>query len=326
MKILITGCAGFIGFSYCLRELKKNKRTQFIGIDNINNYYDIKLKKDRLKVLSNFKNFKFIKCDISNSKNMKKIMSKYKIKKILHLAAQAGVRYSIFNPDVYFESNLKGFFNILKLAQEYRVKHFVFASTSSVYGLKKKYPIVETNNTDSPLSFYAATKKCNEILAYSYSNIHRLPCTGLRFFTVYGPFGRPDMALFKWTKAMIDNTEIDLYNKGNHYRDFTYIDDVCEYIKRIIDKPPSTKIPFQVFNIGNSKPHKITKMIDNIKYYLNIKNPKIKLKPMQKGDVYKTHADSKKVEKYTNKKNRIELNIGIKNFVDWYKTYFNEKF
>lgn len=325
MNILITGCAGFIGFSYCLKELNKRSKLKIIGLDNINNYYDVKLKKDRLKILSKFKNFKFVKCDISNYSVLKKIVKNYKVNKILHLAAQAGVRYSIFNPDVYFESNLKGFYNVLKVAQENKVKHFVFASTSSVYGVKKKYPISEKDNTDNPLSFYAATKKCNEILAYSFSNIHKLPCTGLRFFTVYGPYGRPDMALFKWTRAMINNSKLDLYNNGNHYRDFTYIDDVCEYIDKIVKKPPKLKIPYQVFNIGNSKPHKITKMINSLKYFLKIKRPKIKLKPMQTGDVHKTHADSKKIEKYTYKKDRIELNIGIKNFVDWYKIYFNEK-
>ena len=326
MKILVTGCAGFIGFSYCLRELKKNNKLSIIGLDNLNNYYDIKLKKDRLKILNKFKNFKFIKCDLLNYSKVSKIVGKNSVSKILHLAAQAGVRYSIFNPDVYFDSNLKGFFNILKVAQENKVKHFVFASTSSVYGLKNKYPIKESDSTDNPLSFYAATKKCNEILAYSFSNIHKLPCSGLRFFTVYGPYGRPDMALFKWTKAMINNVGLDLYNKGNHYRDFTYIDDVSEYINRIIKNPPTSKIPYQIFNIGNSKPHKITKMIDSLKKYLRIKNPKIKYKPMQKGDVFKTHADSKLIEKNTKKKNRTELDKGIKYFVDWYKAYFNEKF
>mgnify|MGYP001304922029 CR=1 FL=1 len=322
MKILVTGCAGFIGFSYCLRQLKKNKKSIVYGIDNLNNYYDVKLKKDRLKVLKNFKNFKFFKFDIQNKKKVSGIIKKNQIKKILHLAAQAGVRYSIYNPSVYFDSNLKGFFNILKIAQENKIKHFVYASTSSVYGLKKKYPISEKDSTDKPLSFYAATKKCNEVLAYSFSNIYKLPCTGLRFFTVYGPYGRPDMALFKWTKAMINNTALELYNNGNHYRDFTYIDDVCDYIEKIIDRVPKDKIPYQVFNVGNSKPHKITDIVKYLKNFLNIKKPKIKTKPMQIGDVHKTHANIQKIAKYTKMKSRTGLKDGVKFFVDWFKLYF----
>ena len=322
MKILVTGCAGFIGFSYCLSQLKKNKKFIVYGVDNINDYYDINLKKDRLKILMLYKNFKFYKCDIQNIKKLSDIIKKNKIKKILHLAAQAGVRYSIYNPGVYFDSNLKGFFNILKVAQENKIKHLVYASTSSVYGLKKKYPISEKDSTDNPLSFYAATKKCNEVLAYSFSNIYKLPCTGLRFFTVYGPYGRPDMALFKWTKAMLNNSELELYNNGNHYRDFTYIDDVCGYIEKVIEKAPKFKIPYQVFNVGNSEPHKITNIIKYLKYFLNIKKPKIKTKAMQIGDVHKTHANIKKIEKYTKKKKRIDLKDGVKFFVDWYKSYF----
>ena len=186
MKILVTGCAGFIGFSFCLRELKKNKKTIIYGVDNVNNYYDTKLK-NRLKILSKYKNFKFYKYDLRNYKSINTLISKNNIKIILHLAAQAGVRYSIHNPKVYFDSNLKGFFNILKIAQENKIKHFIFASTSSFYGFKKKYPISEKETSDNPLSFYAATKKCNEILAFSFSNIYKLPCTGLRFFTVCGP-------------------------------------------------------------------------------------------------------------------------------------------
>ena len=322
MKILVTGCAGFIGFNYCLSELKKNKKIKVYGIDNINNYYDIKLKKDRLKILSKYKNFKFYKYDLRNFKSIHKLVSRNKIKIILHLAAQAGVRYSIHNPDVYFDSNLKGFFNILKIAQENSIKHFIFASTSSVYGLKKKYPISEKETSDKPLSFYAATKKCNEVLAFSFSNIYNLPCTGLRFFTVYGPYGRPDMALFKWTKAMLENSPIKLYNNGNHFRDFTYIDDVTNYISRIVIKKPKLEIPYQIFNIGNSKPYKITKMIEYLKFFLKNKDPKIKLEPMQIGDVYKTHSDSKKIMKYTKNKSRVSLKIGIQNFVKWYKSYF----
>ena len=232
MKILITGCAGFIGYHLCKKLLKNNNIV--FGIDNLNNYYDLKLKKDRLKNLKN-KKFLFYKIDIKNKKKLLKFVKIKKIDVIYHLAAQAGVRYSIFNPETYFDNNLKGFFNILETCRENKIKHLIFASTSSVYGKKEKFPAKETDNTDQPLSFYAASKKCNEIMAYSYSKIYNLKCTGVRFFTVYGPYGRPDMALYKFTKSIINRKKVNLFNKGHHTRDFTYIDDVVHFLVKMRD-------------------------------------------------------------------------------------------
>ena len=226
MKILVTGCAGFIGYHLCLKLLEKNKHKVY-GLDNISNYYDVKLKNSRLKNLKEHPNkFYFHKIDIANFNKLKNNFKKNNYDYVIHLAAQAGVRASIQKPSQYVRSNLTGFFNILEISKIFKIKHLVFASTSSVYGSTKKFPLSEDNNTDKPLSFYAATKKSNELMAYSYSNIHKLPCTGLRLFTVYGPYGRPDMSLFKFTKAIFNSNKIDLFNRGDHVRDFTYIDDV----------------------------------------------------------------------------------------------------
>ena len=233
MKILITGCAGFIGY-HLSKKLSLNNDKIF-GIDNLNNYYDVDLKKKRLNNLSS-KNFSFSKIDIKDYKNLKKFFKKNRFDIVYHLAAQAGVRYSIFNPETYFENNLKGFFNILECCREFKIKNLIFASTSSVYGKQKKFPLKEKYLTDKPLSFYAATKKCNEIMAYSYSQIYNLKCTALRFFTVFGPFGRPDMALYKFSNSIVKNKNLELYNSGNHTRDFTYIDDVIIYLERFKKK------------------------------------------------------------------------------------------
>ena len=232
-KILVTGCAGFIGFHLCMKLIKR--KYDVYGLDNLNNYYDLNLKKDRLKILKKNK-LKFFKYDLLSKNQIDFILSKKKIDIVIHLAAQAGVRYSIKNPKTYLDNNIQGFFNILDSSQKFKIKHFIYASTSSVYGFQKKMPFVEKLSTDKPLSFYAATKKCNEILAYSYSTIHKLPTTGLRFFTVYGPFGRPDMSLFKFANAILRNRKLDLYNHGNHSRDFTHIDDITEYIFKILNK------------------------------------------------------------------------------------------
>ena len=235
MKILVTGCAGFIGFHLSNYLLKNNY--DIIGIDNLNKYYDVNLKKNRLKLLKNYKNFQFIKFDLINKSKLDTIIKKYNIKYIIHLAAQAGVRYSLKNPKTYFKNNLEVFFNIIESSREKKIKHLIFASTSSVYGENKKFPSNEYDNTNNPISLYAATKKSNEILAYAYSSTYKLPSTALRFFTVYGPFGRPDMALFKFTKNILENKKIELYNNGYHSRDFTYIDDIVEGIVSVIKKP-----------------------------------------------------------------------------------------
>ena len=251
------------------------KKNIIYGIDNLNNYYDIKLKKERLNILKKYKKFTFFKTDINNKKNIEKILSEHKIKYVIHLAAQAGVRYSILKPDIYFKNNITGFFNILDACKNTKIKHLIYASTSSVYGNDTNQPSKENNYTDSPLSFYAATKKSNEVIAYAYSNIYNLPTTGIRFFTVYGSYGRPDMALFKFAKAIKQNKTISLYNYGNHTRDYTHVSDVAIFLSKLIKKNSIKKTPFQIFNIARSKPQKLKYFITLIERFLN-KKAKIK--------------------------------------------------
>ncbi len=319
-NILITGCAGFIGFHLSIKILEE-ARFNLVGIDNINNYYDVKIKKDRINILKKKKFNKFYKIDISNKNEIEKIFKKYKFTHVINLAAQAGVLYSVKNPDTYLKNNVEGFFNILSASKKFKIKHLIFASTSSVYGPAKNFPLKENNNTDKPLSFYAATKKCNEVMAHSFSNIYKLPCTGLRFFTVYGPMGRPDMALFKFTKGIINKKYINLNNNGNHVRDFTYIDDIVHGIIKLINIPSRKNIPFEIFNIGNSKPKKLKLFLSEIENYLGIK-AKIKFKDLQLGDIYKTHASVSKLKAKTGYKATTDIKLGIKKFIDWYKQYF----
>ena len=319
MSILVTGSAGFIGYHLTKKILKNNVKV--IGIDNINNYCDINLKKNRISDLKKNKKFFFYKIDLCDYIKLNNIIKKKKIKIIIHLAAQAGVRYSIKKPRSYFKSNLEGFFNILEISRHNKIKHLIYASTSSVYGDAKKFPLSETNSTDNPLSFYAATKKSNEIMAHSYSYIYKLPCTGVRFFTVYGPFGRPDMALFKFTKNIIRNHPIELYNNGNHFRDFTYVDDIVEGIYSLIKKQPKKNIPYEIFNIGNGTPNKLLDYLKYIENYLK-KDSKIKRLPLQDGDIVKTHSNINKLKKYTGYRPKININIGISKFIDWYKDYY----
>lgn len=320
MNILITGCAGFIGYHLCLSILKENdKKINIVGFDNLNSYYDVNLKIQRLKELKKFsKNFTFYKIDISNNNLLKKYFKKYKFKYVVNLAAQAGVRYSIQNPEDYVKSNINGFFNILNNSKIFKCSHLVYASTSSVYGASNKFPLTENLNTDTPLSFYAATKKSNEVMAYAYSNIYGLPTTGLRFFTVYGVMGRPDMSLFKFTKNIINRKYIDLYNRGNHIRDFTHVSDVVEPMKKLIFLPSKKKIPYEIFNVGSQNPKSLKFFLKIISDKLNIK-PKIKNKSMQIGDVYKTEASIKKLKEKLNFSPRTNLKEGINNFIDWYK-------
>ncbi len=319
MKILITGCAGFIGFHLSKTLLKKNHI--IFGIDNMNQYYDINLKNNRLKILKKYKSFFFKRCDILEKNKINKFVKINKIKIIIHLAAQAGVRHSINKPKEYFKSNIEGFFNILEISKNNKINHLIFASTSSVYGDYNKFPLKENYNTDNPLSFYAASKKTNEVMAYSYSNIYSLPSTALRFFTVYGPYGRPDMALFKFTKSIINNETIDLYNSGKHFRDFTYIDDIIKGIVSIINKPSKDKVPFNIFNIGNGSSSKLSIYLKNIETFLNKKAIINKL-PLQLGDVIKTHADINKLNKYSGYKSKTNIKNGIKNFIKWYLKYY----
>ncbi len=320
MKVLITGCAGFIGFHLSKKLLDLN----FIihGIDNLNHYYDINLKKNRLSILKKYKKFNFKKIDISNFKVLESNFKLNKYDIVVNLAAQAGVRFSIDNPRSYLNSNIIGFFNILELSKIYKIKHLLFASTSSVYGDNKSFPLKEEFNTDKPLNFYAASKKSNEVMAYSYSNIHKIKITGLRFFTVYGEFGRPDMALFKFTKSIKNAKSLKLFNKGNHIRDFTYIDDVTESIVKLIKKPSNNKIPFQIFNIGSNNPKKLKEFLRIIEQILKKKSKQILL-PLQKGDIHKTHADNNKLYKKINFLPKTTLNNGIKNFINWYRKYYD---
>ena len=322
MKILITGCAGFIGF-HLTKLLIENINVEVFGIDNMNAYYDVDLKKTRLKILKKNKNFKFEKIDITNENKLLSSFNRNSYTHVIHLAAQAGVRYSIENPETYVQNNLVGFFNVLNLSNKFKIKHFLFASTSSVYGSSKKFPLNEDLKTDSPLSFYAATKKSNELMAYSYSNIYKLPCTALRFFTVYGPYGRPDMALFLFTEAILNNKKINLNNSGKHIRDFTYIDDVTNAVQKMIKKPSKKNIPYEVYNVAGANPK-------NLKYFLSIieknlkKKSKIFNRPLQKGDVYKTYGDNRKLKKRTNFSTKFTIEVGIKKFLEWYRDYYKK--
>ena len=279
MRVLVTGCAGFIGYHVSKYLLKNNH--EILGIDNLNNYYDVNLKKSRIKVLKKYKRFKFNKFDLINVYKIDKLIKQNEISHIIHLAAQAGVRYSIINPKTYFKNNLDVFFNILEVSRNNKIKHLIFASTSSVYGENNKFPLNEKTDTDKPISFYAATKKSNEVLAHSYSYIYKLPCTALRFFTVYGPYGRPDMALFKFTKNILENKKIELFNNGKHSRDFTFIGDIVQGITLILNKPNKNKTPFNIFNIGKGNSKKLISYLKIIENNLG-KKAKIKNLPLQK--------------------------------------------
>ena len=338
MSTLVTGSAGFIGFHLSKRLLELGH--EVIGLDNINNYYDIKLKFARNKHLEDFAanngyNFKFIKKDIENRNNLKEIFEKFEIDNVINLAAQAGVRYSIENPYAYLNSNLNGFGNILEMSRHHNVKHLIYASSSSVYGGNKKYPFSEMDSVDHPISLYAATKKANELMAHTYSHLYNLPTTGLRFFTVYGPWGRPDMALFLFTKSILENKPIKVFNNGNMKRDFTYIDDIVESLVRVIKKIPkvdkkynydnhkigSSWAPYKVLNIGNSKPTSLIEFITEIEKKLGIEAIKDYCE-MQPGDVACTFADTSEIERWINFKPNTPIEHGISEFINWYKNFY----
>lgn len=333
MKILVTGSAGFIGSAVCKKLLIQ--KYEVIGIDNLNNYYDPKLKISRLKNILDYKKFKNYKIDISDKKKIFKIFKKYNPKIVVHLAAQAGVRYSLLNPTAYIDSNLKGFGNILEGCRNCKVKHLVYASSSSVYGANTNTPYSVKDNVDHPVSFYAATKKANELMAHSYSHLYNLPSTGLRFFTVYGPWDRPDMALQKFTKAILNNKTIKVYNKGNHERDFTFIDDIVDGLIKVLKKPakpdlnwssknpnPNTSsAPWKLYNIGNSKPVKLMDFVSILEKNLN-KKAKIKFISKQPGDVIKTWADIDGLVKEFNYKPDTTIHKGISKFCKWYLDYY----
>ena len=329
-KILVTGAAGFIGFHLTKFLLKKNFKV--IGVDNINNYYSKKLKLGRLEILSNFKNFFFYKKDITNQKDLEKIFIKNKPQVVINLAAMAGVRFSIKQPKKYIKNNINSFQNILELSNKYKVKHLVYASSSSIYGMNSKIPFSEEDRASHPISVYAATKRSNELLAHVYSNMYKLPTTGLRFFTVYGPWGRPDMALFKFVKSALKNKKIDLYNFGNHIRDFTYIDDVVKIIYLSINKIPKldknksitefqSKAPWRIYNISSSRPVKLKKFVSQIEKQLNTKI-NFKNLPLQVGDVKIATGSMRRTISKFGYKPKYQTNYGIKKFVSWYKEYY----
>ncbi len=332
-KIFITGSSGFIGFHVAKKFL--NMGYKVCGFDSMNNYYDINLKKSRLKILQKYKNFSFIKNDLENEKILDKSLSIFKPTIIIHLAAQAGVRYSLKNPDTYLKSNIIGTFNIIKLSKKFKVSHLIIGSSSSVYGANKKIPFQEIDKTDHQVSFYAATKKSTESLAHSYSSLWKLPITMLRFFTVYGPWGRPDMAYFKFTKKILEGKKIDIYNKGKMYRDYTYVDDIVDGIYKLINKPPSllqkkkfkndslsSVAPFRILNIGNTKKVFLLDFINTLERELKRKVIRNYM-PMQKGDVFSTLSDSTLLKRITGYNPKTNYKTGIKKFINWYIDYYN---
>jgi UDP-glucuronate 4-epimerase len=332
MKIFITGSSGFIGFHLAKKLL--NKGIKVHGFDSMNSYYDVKLKKARLNILNKYKNFSFTKESLQNEKKLSKCIIKFKPQIIVHLAAQAGVRHSIKNPDIYLNANIIGTFNILKIANKIKLKHLIIGSSSSVYGANKKFPFQENDKTDHQVSFYAATKKSTEILAHSYSSLWKLPITMLRFFTVYGPFGRPDMAYFKFTKKILKGQKIDIYNKGKMYRDYTYIDDIVDGIYKLLNKTPSlnsrkkykndslsTVAPFRILNIGNTKKIYLLDFINTLEKELN-KKIKRNYLPMQKGDVHSTMSDISLLKRLTGYNPKTNYKTGIKKFIDWYLNFY----
>ena len=325
-NILVTGAAGFIGFHLIKRLCLDN--FSVVGIDNLNDYYDINLKKDRLRLLEH-KNFIFLNHDLSGNDFLDEIFIKHKFDTVIHLAAQAGVRYSIENPQAYGESNLTGFINIIEASRKFKVNNFLYASSSSVYGLNEEIPFRESHKTENIVSLYAATKKSNEIIAETFSKMYSLPVVGLRFFTVYGPYGRPDMAYFKFTKSILEGKEIEIFNNGELYRDFTHIDDIVEGIIKILERIGNTSINknenlSKIFNIGRGKPIKLTDFIEELEINLNKSANKIYVE-MQLGDVYKTYADISNLQDFCGYHPNVDFKLGIKDFVNWYLSYYHNE-
>ena len=332
-KILVTGAAGFIGFHLSQRLLARGD--EVVGLDNINDYYDPQIKRDRLALLEPQPGFRFVKMDLADTEGVIGLFKKEQFDVAVNLGAQAGVRYSLKNPYAYINSNILGFTNILEGSRHHGVKHLVFASSSSVYGANTTMPFSVHQNVDHPISLYAASKKSNELMAHAYAHLYRLPTSGLRFFTVYGPWGRPDMALFLFTKAILEGKPIDVFNHGNMLRDFTYIDDIVEGVVRVIDRVPgpdpewtsakpdpgSSNAPYCIYNIGNNNPVKLMDFIDAIERHLGIPAEKNML-PMQDGDVPSTYADVDDLMRLVGFKPETSIDTGIKNFVDWYRDYF----
>lgn len=334
VKVLVTGAAGFIGFHVCQKLLARGDR--ITGLDNLNDYYDVTLKKDRLAQLQENPAFSFHKLDLADREGMTQLFAQTKFDGVVHLAAQAGVRYSIKNPHAYVDSNLVGFVNVLEGCRHSGVKHLVFASSSSVYGSNTKIPFAVQDNVDQPISLYAASKKANELMAHTYSYLYGLPTTGLRFFTVYGPWGRPDMALFLFTKALFEKQPIDVFNYGKMQRDFTYIDDIVEGVIRVLDNipesnslgsgilqaPTNSKAPYKIYNIGNNQPVELMHFIEILENCLGIKAKKNML-PLQPGDVPVTYADVDDLVRDVGFRPNTPIEVGINRFVSWYRAYYN---
>lgn len=331
--VLVTGAAGFIGSFLSKRIIESTETCRVIGVDCITDYYDVSLKDERLDMLSKFGDrFTFVKADIADKTAMEKIFTENKISVVVNLAAQAGVRYSIDNPDAYIHSNMLGFYTILELCRHHPVEHLVYASSSSVYGTNKKVPYSTEDKVDNPVSLYAATKKSNELFAHAYAKLYKIPCTGLRFFTVYGPMGRPDMAYFKFTNKLVKGESIQIYNMGDMYRDFTYIDDIVTGIVNVMQKTPAETedgAPYKVYNIGNNNPESLMYFVETLEKCLLkqgiIKEPaKKELLPMQPGDVYQTFADVTDLQKDFGFKPSTPLAKGLEKFAEWYKGYYKK--
>ena len=338
MKILVTGAAGFIG-SFLCKKLLETTKDEIVGLDNLNDYYEVSLKEERLKMLSKFERFSFVKGDISDKQMVDSLFEKHHFDIVVNLAAQAGVRYSIDHPDAYIQSNIIGFYNILEACRYHMPDHLVYASSSSVYGGNKKVPFSTDDKVDNPVSLYAATKKSNELLAYSYSKLYNIPTTGLRFFTVYGPMGRPDMAYFSFTNKLIKGETIQIFNYGNCKRDFTYVDDIVEGIIKVMGKAPNKKDgedglpipPYKIYNIGNSNPENLLDFVQILSEELvrakvlpcdyDFESHK-KLVAMQKGDVPITYADTSDLERDFGYKPSTSLRDGLRKFAEWYKSYY----
>lgn len=322
---LITGGAGFIGFHLSKSLLEKGARV--IGFDNMSDYYDVKLKEDRLEILDSYENYSFLRGDLADNADVFRAFQEFRPQIVVNLGAQAGVRYSIDNPTAYMESNMMGFFHVLEACRFFPVEHLVYASSSSVYGGNDKVPFSTEDQVDEPVSLYAATKKSNELMAHAYSKLYHIPVTGLRFFTVYGPFGRPDMAYFKFTKKILAGEPIQIYNQGDMYRDFTYIDDIVRGVENILCNPPAENEKgalYKIYNIGNHKPVKLMDYVETLEHCLG-REAKKEYLPMQPGDVYQTYADVSDLMRDYDFKPDTSIEEGLQKFVDWYREYYGEK-
>jgi len=334
MKILVTGAAGFIGFHVSRALLERGD--EVVGLDNLNDYYDPRLKASRLEILEQFKNFRFVKLELADRARMDALFAAESFQRVIHLAAQAGVRYSIENPHIYVESNVTGFLHVIEGCRHNGVEHLVYASTSSVYGANTRMPFSVDQNVDHPLTLYAATKKANELMAHSYSSLYALPTTGLRFFTVYGPWGRPDMALFLFTKNILAGKPIDVFNYGRHKRDFTYVDDIAEGVIAAVDhiaqpdvgsnsdapNPSTSNAPYRIYNIGNHRPVDLLRYIEIIEQCLGRK-AEMNLLPLQRGDVPDTWADVQTLTRDVGYRSNTPVEEGVKRFVEWYRSYYD---